>query len=122
MNCPVERGGCGATLALNEGAFCDKCIRKAKNIIEARREDEKIKKITIALEILLSFSIGHFPVTYYSLKDVSKATLKEDAKAPFFSEAYLYDLMGKEEARTVLYYIRNFCREVGISEGDKRMP
>lgn len=122
MNCPIERGGCGAELQITEGAFCDKCIAKAKSIVEARKESDKIREIMSALKSLLTFSIGHFPVTYYSLKDVSKAELKEDAKAPFFSEAYLYDLMGKEEARTVLYYIRNLCRVAGISDTDQRMP
>lgn len=34
-------------------------------------------------------------------------------KAPFFSETYLYNLIGKEDARTVLAYISQIARGLG---------
>ena len=39
---------------------------------------------------------------------------KGDEKAPFFSEAYLYNLMGKDEARTLLGYMDKVCQAAGI--------
>lgn len=37
-----------------------------------------------------------------------------DEKCPFFSEAYLYNLLGKEDARTLLALIRRVCESVGF--------
>jgi hypothetical protein len=37
---------------------------------------------------------------------VSQGELDHDQKAPFFSEAYLYNLLGKEDARTLLAFYR----------------
>lgn len=37
-----------------------------------------------------------------------------DAKQPFFSEAYLYNLLGKEDARTLLALMRRLCRTLDI--------
>jgi hypothetical protein len=39
---------------------------------------------------------------------------KGDELAPFFSEAMLYPLLGKEDARTVLAYIHNLMKVGGI--------
>lgn len=38
-----------------------------------------------------------------------------DENAPFFSEAYLYPLLGKEDARTLLYFFRAVFREMGVN-------
>jgi hypothetical protein len=37
-----------------------------------------------------------------------------DEHAPFFSEAFLYNLLGKDEARSVLDIIRRLCRLAGV--------
>lgn len=37
---------------------------------------------------------------------VSQDELDEDAEAPFFSEAFLYNLLGKEDARSLLTRVR----------------
>lgn len=37
-----------------------------------------------------------------------------DEKAPFFSEAFLYDLLGKEDARTFMALIHTIVAEAGI--------
>lgn len=36
-------------------------------------------------------------------------------KAPFFSEAFLYCLLGKEDARTVLAYLNNLQASIGLA-------
>ena len=36
----------------------------------------------------------------------------EDKDQPFFSEAYLYNLLGKESARTLLGLMERVCKEV----------
>lgn len=54
------------------------------------------------------------------LKDVSKivngkgAYQKGDEDCPFVSEAYLYNLLGKEDARTFLALLNNIIREMGL--------
>ena len=67
---------------------------------------------------MLNFKIGYFPSHVAPLfpELISKEEREEDGTAPFFSEAYLYELLGKEEARVVLYYIRELCEECGIKE------
>lgn len=35
---------------------------------------------------------------------------------PFFSESYLYNLLGKEDARTVLYAVYAVLRAAGVAE------
>lgn len=35
---------------------------------------------------------------------------------PFFTESFLYDLLGKEDARSVLAVVRNVLRAAGLSE------
>jgi len=41
-----------------------------------------------------------------------------DEDAPFFSEAYLYNLLGKENARTVLAGLRQICEAAGLDMYD----
>jgi len=43
---------------------------------------------------------------------------KGDDEAPFFSEAFLYPLMGKEDARTILAMLDNVVRAAGIDPYD----
>lgn len=40
-----------------------------------------------------------------------------DEEAPFFSEAYLYNLLGKEDARTVLAYLHRVEEWLGMYDG-----
>lgn len=37
-----------------------------------------------------------------------------DEKAPFFTEAFLYNLLGKDEARSVLGILRRLCALAGV--------
>jgi hypothetical protein len=39
---------------------------------------------------------------------------KGDEDAPFFSESYLYNLLGKENARTVLSYLSHLAKMAGL--------
>ena len=39
---------------------------------------------------------------------------KGDEKAPFYSEAFLYPLLGKEDGRTVCYSFDRLCELVGL--------
>lgn len=60
---------------------------------------------------LLRFKVEGAPVRgfkssgYYS---------KGDEEAPFYSEAYLYNLLGKDDARSVLGYLRSLMETVGL--------
>jgi hypothetical protein len=37
-----------------------------------------------------------------------------DERAPFFTEAFLYNLLGKDEARSVLHIVRRLCELAGV--------
>ena len=50
----------------------------------------------------------------YPVKVWGKVFGKEDEKQPFFSEAYLYNLLGKEDARTLLALMSQLCKSLGI--------
>lgn len=47
---------------------------------------------------------------------------KEDASAPFFSEAFLYTLLGKEDARSVLGLIHRLAEASGVDVYSLRLP
>jgi len=99
-----------------DAASRDDIVILTSELMEARH---KLVSINDAVNKLLNFSIGYFPV----MADPNKEGYeKGDEKAPFFSETYLYNLMGKGEARTVLSFIRRLCDVVGIAEGDNIMP
>ena len=69
------------------------------------------------IQKMLKFKIGNFPSwlePQYDEAVVSKKERDQDSKAPFFTEAYLYELIGKDDARTVLYYIHEICKEIGL--------
>jgi len=44
-----------------------------------------------------------------------------DELAPFFSEAFLYSLMGKEEARTILAMVNSVIKAAGIDPRDPEL-
>ena len=70
-----------------------------------------------AIKKLLAYTPGHLPegVNFYG---VDEEELKEDEQAPFFSEAYLYNLVGKDEARTLLYCLSEICKYLDIDMRD----
>jgi len=44
----------------------------------------------------------NYPEKHFPKKIYGEICTDEDCKAPFFSEAYLYNLLGKEDARTLM--------------------
>lgn len=57
----------------------------------------------------------HYTAAEAKRADVRKE-MEEDAKAPFVSEAFLYTLLGKEDARTFLTKWRRLCRALGVDD------
>lgn len=51
----------------------------------------------------------NYPVSIWG-----KVFFEGNDKQPFFSEAYLYNLLGKEDARTLLALMRKLCKSLGI--------
>lgn len=66
----------------------------------------------------IQFQKEHNPynASPYDSEDVtfSQEELDADARMPFFCEAYLYNLLGKEDARTLLALMRKFVVSVGM--------
>jgi hypothetical protein len=90
---------------------------------------ELIEATTAALEIqvdegvgvdgetiqrILEWSPGHLPK---SCKTKGGGYQEGDENAPFFSESYLYNLIGKEDARTLRSLMRPLWKAAGVSEG-----
>lgn len=71
-----------------------------------------------ALRMLVNFHPEDRPLQFD--RKMSKQTGYEagDEKAPFISESYLYVLLGKEDARTVLAYVRRICEAAGFDLHD----
>ncbi len=65
---------------------------------------------------LLEYRPGFLPKTIFSKKNYENG----DESAPFFSEAYLYNLIGKEEARTLLALMCPIWKKAGISREKNR--
>ena len=96
-----------------DAASRDDIAMLASELMEANR---KLISINDAVNKLLHFSIGYFP---FKVNTDYAGYEEGDEKTPFFSEAYLYNLIGKDAARTVLSYVQRLCDVVGIAEGDK---
>lgn len=84
--------------------------------------------IKTALERLCNFKPQDVPVQFKAAsghsvygkttrKDVI-AELKQDSEQPFFCEAYLYNLLGKEDARSLLGRFRALCAALGVEMED----
>jgi hypothetical protein len=75
--------------------------------------EEQIFQFEKALRELWEFKLpGH-------LDKNSEYYEEGDDEAPFFSEAYLYNLLEKEDARTVLAYLHAAERPFGYRDGRK---
>ncbi len=70
---------------------------------------------TVTLEEL---DLNAHAIVTHGHADVGNWYDPEDADAPFFTEACLYNLLGKGDARTVLALVRNVGRALGIDERD----
>lgn len=86
---------------------------------EIQQEQEQRIKVTKEIKKLFEWTPEGF-----LLKDVSKIVngkgmyVKGDDETPFFSEAYLYNLLGKEDARTLLCLIEQAFASIGIKIPD----
>lgn len=67
-----------------------------------------------ALRRLVAFAPGHFPL---KVDAYGQKPEKDVASAPFFSETYLYSLLGKDDARAIRGLISEAARAVGIERG-----
>ncbi len=56
----------------------------------------------------------NYPPKYFPKKKYGEIVTDEDCKQPFFSESYLYPLLGKEDARTLLALLRIAFKSLGI--------
>ncbi len=81
---------------------------------------DKTKEIKALLEWvpeavdLKAISKINYPPKYWPKKEYGEIYTDEDAKQPFFSEAYLYNLLGKEDARTVMCLLKAALESVGV--------
>lgn len=64
------------------------------------------------LKHLLTLRVDSFPSILFDEKNEFYS--EGDENAPFFSEAFLYVLLGKDDARTVLYNIEAVVRACGM--------
>jgi hypothetical protein len=107
---------------LTEDAF----ERLAKALHEAFQP--KRAEVLAALRGVATFNPGDVPIQFdpksgcsvygkTTRADVVKE-LEEDARAPFMTEAYLYNLLGKEDARTLLARFGVLCRVLGVEPAD----
>jgi hypothetical protein len=86
-------------------------------------------KVRAALKDIVNFHPEQTPIQFtdpdchpmYSAADIKKRAdvrqeIKDDAQAPFISESYLYTLLGKEDARTLLARFRRLFVALGVDE------
>ena len=82
--------------------------------IPATNKDELLE----SLKSLVNFKTGDgngYPITSKELRDNEKFYGKIAEDLPFFSEATLYTLMGKEDARTLLSILYRIGESSGIA-------
>lgn len=72
-----------------------------------------IAQIRRDLQRMQKYVYGHKPMVFNRTNPYYRAG---DEKAPFYSEAFLYPLLGKDDGRTVCYAFQRLCTYVGLSE------
>lgn len=70
---------------------------------------------------LKAISKINYPPKYFPRKEYGEICTDEDLKQPFFSEAYLYNLLGKEDARTLRCLLRAALESVSIELEDEEL-
>ena len=63
---------------------------------------------------LKAISKINYPSKFFPKKEYGEICSDEDCKCPFFSEAYLYPLLGKEDARQLLGLLERAFESIGI--------
>jgi len=117
-------------------SFEDKQARKGMELHDKLQiADEALKKAIeervklgaeAARQELYDFATwvpGRFPSNWNAIMG-RRMTASEHAEcrdAPFLSETYLYYLMGKDEARTVMALFDSVCRALGIEDGYREL-
>ncbi len=94
-------------------------------LAEALKPDQA--EVKAAIEHVLMFVPQDVPLQFtdpdvypYGKKHFDKKEQAEDAKQPFFSEAYLYTLLGKEDARTLRARMRQLLTALGLTAEQTR--
>ena len=88
--------------------YCSKCGQP----LERNQELEE------AANALLELTIERVPVQFSPDNEMYE---EDDEQAPFFSEAYLYNLLGKDDARSVLRVVREVLEAAGVKNARRRL-
>lgn len=112
---PRETFTHGWLVRYKEQIYNVKGEERARRIYKELRQHGVSKDVMRqAVKQLVAFTPGFFPRKRGEYNEKA-----EDLhKVPFFTEAYLYALMGKEEARTVLSLLRRLGETVGLADLD----
>lgn len=74
-----------------------------------------LAQVRIMVKKMMEFNPGFGYETMKKYADLNKYPCeKEDADAPFYSETFLYLVLGKEDARSVLYPMQRLADMLGI--------
>jgi hypothetical protein len=103
-------------------AFAMECYldNVAGNLPVKRKTEGKITEHDIKVQIaqirrelvrMKRYVFGHKPMAFTRSNPYYR---KGDEKAPFYSEAFLYPLLGKDDGRTVCYAFERLCELVGL--------
>lgn len=95
-------------------------VNSLKGLIESienpnDRFAPKPESVRTAVETLLTFTVGDKPMGFHRRNPYYE---KGDEDAPFFSEAFLYPLLGKEDARTLLARVYLLCVALGFTRSE----
>lgn len=106
------------------------CIAKYKKQLKWEKTFEQIKKVRETISLLQELvpeafetkkaleDLLKFKPEYTDMEQFKKNGYYDtgDEKAPFFSESYLYNLIGKEDARTLLGLLNSLLKSLGSKE------
>lgn len=77
-----------------------------------------LAKVRIEIKNMLEFNPGYGYETMKKYADLHGYPCeKEDADAPFYTETFLYLVLGKEDARSVLYPMQQLAEMLGVKAG-----
>lgn len=81
---------------------------------ELTKEIKELLKWTPVGVDLKAIGKVNYPPKDFPKKEYGEIVTDEDCQQPFISESYLYPLLGKEDARTLLALLKHAFKSVGI--------
>lgn len=90
----------------------EKLVREIERFLSTDKHRAQLESAKETFQVMTGIVLECIPEQF---SDKNEMYEKGDEQAPFYSEAYLYNLLGKMDARTILSLMRQLGTKLGFS-------